>query len=328
VRPSNAPDWAAAVLACPRCHGRLANSASDEVRCRRCGRVGRWERGILRVTEASVHPSVRWYRSVGGARFHERTRIPFTMSSLDTPVYHHIFERLRPASTSSLIVDVGAGDGRNTHPWLAWGMTRVVATDAVFASLDRFRARLEKEHPGWLRRLLLVECDARRIPLADACVARILAIEVLCYLNEDYARGLAECRRLLAARGRLILSERAFEAGLLTALLYGGVRQMLQTAKDGYVWDGEGPRLVRNRIFTEERLVHLVEEAGLTPLVSVGLSSLPLVCGFLRQEGKLRPSDRRRFPAVVKLLRRLSGSTTARRTHVIVAARRAAPTRR
>jgi hypothetical protein len=118
----------------------------------------------------ATDPSISWYKEVDGTRFYERMQIPFTMSSLDTPVYWHYLESLKPDSAEKLIVDIGGGDGRNTEPWLAWGYKRVVATDAVFSSLARFHSRLRAEHPEWLERVLLVECDQ---PIDDVVAVRL-----------------------------------------------------------------------------------------------------------------------------------------------------------
>jgi len=44
---------------------------------------------------------------------------------------------------------------------------------------------------------LLVEADARCLPVRIAAADLGLAIEILCYMNEDYALGLSECNRIL-----------------------------------------------------------------------------------------------------------------------------------
>ena len=245
--------------------------------------------------------------------------IPFTMSSLDTPVYWHYLESLKPDSPEKLIVDVGGGDGRNTEPWLAWGYERVIATDAVFSSLARFQSRLRDEHPEWLERLLLVECDVRRLPIASAQADLVLAIEVLCYMNEDYELGLTDCKRLLSPEGRIMISERSWEGALLTRLLYGGVQEMLEMADTRDLLDGDAENLVRSRTFTEAELVEVAEKAGLSVSERKGLSLLPLVFGYLRQQDRFSAEDQRYLPRLSDLLKNLGNMGQMRRTHVVVA---------
>src|SRR5262249_59788012 len=106
---------------------------------------------------------------------------------------------VRGENLDALILDVGGGDGRNAVPWLRWGFRRLVVVDPVRAALARLRARLAVDNPDWLDRVLLIEADARHLPLRERCAERVQAIEALAYLNEDYSSGLSEGIRLLAA---------------------------------------------------------------------------------------------------------------------------------
>jgi ubiquinone/menaquinone biosynthesis C-methylase UbiE len=281
----------------------------------------RVERGIARYA-TSADDSIRFYRAVGGAHFHERSKIAFAMTSLDPPVYHGYLSELRPANLDDLVVDVGGGDGRNALPWLQWGLRRVVVVDAVFDALERLRARVAHEHPEWLERLLLIEADARSLPLLDGCAARVIAIEALAYLNEDYGLGLAECARLLQPDGRLLLADRDYEGGLLMRLYYfGGIAGLLEHAGSRDPWDGSAERLVRSRCFTEAELAAAVEAAGLRVLERKGVSALSLVISDLRARGAIAPDDEQRLENVHQLLRELGRSGAMRRSHVIIAAR-------
>src|SRR5262249_2024385 len=106
-----------------------------------------WSEGILKVDVVDSDPTIQWYESQGGADFQDRMQIPFTMTSLDTPLYHEILENERPADADAVVIDVGAGDGRNTLPFLKWGYRRVVAVEPVRASLVRLRQRAVQEFP-------------------------------------------------------------------------------------------------------------------------------------------------------------------------------------
>jgi len=79
------PGWAWEVLASPgggplRCEGRILWAADRP--------IGRIDQGILRFDMTSGDPSTEYYRTIGGAHFHERSVVPYAMTALDTPVYH------------------------------------------------------------------------------------------------------------------------------------------------------------------------------------------------------------------------------------------------
>jgi ubiquinone/menaquinone biosynthesis C-methylase UbiE len=318
VAPAVLPAWAGEVLACPHCHSALGHDGCVCL-CPRCGEVGRWEGGIARFAVEADDPSIAWYQSVGGAHFQERMQIPFTMSALDTPVYHSFLEQVRPGRLDAVIVDLGAGDGRNTLPWLTWGYRQVIAVDAVAASLLRLRAYLCAQYPEWLGRVLLVQADVRRLPLATGSAACAVAIETLNYLNEDYRSGLDESRRILDPQGVLLTAERAWEGALLIHLLYGGVGAFCQLAAGRDVWDGEPGHLVRSRSFTEPELRAALEAAHFAVLQSAGVPVFSVVLGYLRGQGKISGSDEVHRAAVDDCLRALAHHGTLRKAHVMVA---------
>jgi SAM-dependent methyltransferase len=170
--------------------------------------LGQVQDGVLRCGPDCRSAAVAYFQSIGGTHIFERAQVAYAMTTLDTPVYHAHLEDFAPADRNSVIVDVGGGDGRNTLPWLEWGFRRVVVIDPVAASLLRLRARVAADHPEWLDRILLIEADARHLPLRVGSADHMFAIESLCYLNEDYGPGVAECRRVLAPGGRLLVSDR------------------------------------------------------------------------------------------------------------------------
>jgi ubiquinone/menaquinone biosynthesis C-methylase UbiE len=266
--------------------------------------------------------SIEFYRDVGGARFHERAAMPYAMSALDTAVYHGYLSELRPHDPDAVIVDVGGGDGRNAMPWLQWGFRRVVVIDPVRAALCRLRARIMAEHPDWLDRLLLIEADARQLPLRGRCAERVQAIEALAYLNEDYERGFAECIRLMAEGGRLLVADRDYEGGLLTRLFYGGgIAGMLEQAGSRDIWDGNDRSIVRSRSFTAEEFVAMMRDHGLRILSHTGISVLSLILGYERANGRLAAEDEAHLTRARALLGELGRTGRMRRSHVIIAER-------
>jgi SAM-dependent methyltransferase len=276
--------------------------------------------GVACFPIATPDRSIEFYRDVGGAHFHERAAVPYSMSALDTEVYHSYLAELRCDNLDALIVDVGGGDGRNAVPWLRWGFRRVVVVDPVRGALARLRSRLEAEHPDWLDRVLLIEADARQLPLRERCAERVQAIEVLAYLNEDYSSGLRECIRLLPDGARLLVADRDYEGGLLTRLFYGGgIRGLLDQAASRGIWDGNETRIVRSRCFTAEEFETTIRDHGLRIVSQAGVSVLSLILGYERACGRLSPQDKAHLGEVRALLCRLGRAGSMRRSHVIVA---------
>ena len=313
------PEWAWEALASHgggplQCDGGILRAAGQP--------IGRIDRGILRFKLPNGDPSTEYYRAVGGAHFHERSAVPYAMTVLDTPVYHEYLRELAPDSRDALVVDVGGGDGRNALPWLQWGFKRVVVIDSTAAALSRFRARVLAENPKWLERLVLIECDARALPLANDTADRVLAIESLYYLNEKYEQGLAECHRVMRPEARLLLADRTYEGALLTRLLYyGGVGGMLETADGRQMWDGENPHRVLTRCFSREELLAILTARGFEIIEWGGISAFALLLSFLSKLDRLGPHTEAQLPAVRQLLISLGRTGCCRRCHVVIAAK-------
>ena len=316
------PTWAYEVLSCPASGDRIV-AEGDVLRTADGHTVGRIEDGIVRFPIASPTQGIQVYRAAGGAHFHERANTVFAMSALDTPVYHRILSRFRSADLDGIVVDVGGGDGRNARPFLEWGYRRVVVVDAVAEALARFRDRIAASQPDWLDRLLLIEADARTLPLMTGIADRVFSIETLYYLNEGYAEGLGECARLLSPTGKLLVSERDYEAGLVMRLLYFGLHELLETAGTRDLWDGNAAALVRSRCFTEAELVAMVDRAGLVVESISGTSLLALLLGWLRGQARINVEDERHRAKLAALLATLSETGTLRRCHVVVASKTA-----
>jgi SAM-dependent methyltransferase len=314
------PLWAVGILRCPDTHNalkiiddRIVSTAGEE--------IAKVIDGIVRFPVSVEDHNVKMYRAVGGSHFWERAKAGYAMSALDTPVYHQHLERAQPTSKNDIIVDVGGGDGRNARPWLEKGFQRVIIVDAVAEALARFRERIASEHPEWLDRILLVEADARRLPLAAGCAETVLAIESLCYLDDDYELGVRQCYALLAPKGRLLLSERDREGGLLLRLLYQGIEGMLEVSRTGIIVDGPPDAPMRTRAFTELELTTLLNDTGLDIRSIHGISLFSVVLGWMQNKHLLDPRNMAHLPAIATLLGELGQEGRARRCHVIVAQR-------
>jgi hypothetical protein len=178
-----------------------------------------------------------------------------------------------------------------------------------------------QNQPSWLDRVLLIETDARQLPLSEKCACCVISIETLCYLNEDYELGLAECVRLLEKRGTLIVSDRDYEGGLVLRLIYHGAQGLLQSCGTRSLWDGPVDGLVRSRTFTEEELRSVIENLGLKINSVQGMPLLPLLFGWLRGRNLVQPADYEKLPAIREFLRSLALNARMRRCHIISAQR-------
>jgi ubiquinone/menaquinone biosynthesis C-methylase UbiE len=316
------PHWAWQVLAAPgggplRCETGVV-WADDRP-------IGRMADGVLRFDMPRGDPSTEYYRVIGGAHFHERSAVSYAMTALDTPVYHDYLRELMPDDRDSLIIDVGGGDGRNSLPWLRSGFKRVIVVDSNGEALARFRARVAAENRTWLDHLVLVECDARSLPLIGEVADRVLAIEALYYLNDDYEEGLRQCHRVMRSRARLLLADRSYEGALLTQLLYyGGLEAMLETARGHEMCDGEDGHRVRTRFFVYEELRDLVAAQGFEIVESGGISAFALLLSFLSKLERLGDRTGKQLAAAHELLVRLGRTGWFRRCHVIIAEKRGA----
>ncbi|HXZ03113.1 MAG TPA: methyltransferase domain-containing protein [Stellaceae bacterium] len=319
-RFADLPLWALEILRCPQTDQAL--TLRDNRLVRQDGSdVGLVESGIVRMPMTKEDDNIRIYKRLGGAHFWERAKIPYAMSALDTPIYHEYLREVRPPSVEAVIVDVGGGDGRNTRPWLEQGFQRVVVVDAVAEALARLRSRIKAEAPDWLERVLLLEADARSLPLATGCASTVLAIESLYYLNDDYERGLRECVRVLKRGGKMLLSERDYEGGLFLRLLYHGIAPMLDSSHSHSIVDGEGDATMRTRCFTEAELVAMLSRNGLRVNSVRGTSLLAMVLGWMRHKELIATSDVAHLDETTALLRDLGREGRNRRCHVAVAER-------
>lgn len=314
-------DWALDVLRCPET-GESARRDGDRLILENGDELGRIEDGIVRLPAFGTDDNVRIYRKLGGPHFWERANVGYSMSALDTPVYHDFLQGVRPGCLNGVIVDVGGGDGRNARPWLENGYRRLVLVDAAAEGLARFRTRIGNERPEWLDHLLLIEADARRLPLKAGCADTVTAIESLFYLNEDYEIGLRQCKALLAPRGRLLLSERDYEGGLLLQLLYQGVARMVEASHTRRVVDGPVSEPMISRCFTEEELIALLSANGLAVQSVQGVSLFSVVLGWMRNRQLIGDGDAVHLPAVRAMLGKLGREGRMRRCHIVVAGRR------
>ena len=99
------------------------------------------------------------------------------------------------------IVEIGCGPGHALRHLLAADVTAVTGIDHSAEMLDQAaRRNAPAVAVGYLR---LLHGDFTRLPLADASVEAVLAVNVAYFMKD--AGALAEARRVLVPGGRLVL---------------------------------------------------------------------------------------------------------------------------
>lgn len=311
------PDWAFDVLRCPNTRAPVSLEGSV-LRLGDGKEVGRWERGIVRFPIHDRGSNTKFYREIGGVHFHEHASRPFAMSSLDAHVYHAHLETFCRNDLHGPVVDIGGGDGRNAEFFLARGYKRIIVVDVAVEALLRFRNRVAEHDPESLDRLLLIEADARNLPLGDSCATNVIAIEALSFLNEDYETGLADAARILASNGILVISEHDYEGGLAMKCFYHGLGAMIETSISRELWHGPAEHM---KMFTEEELLVFVRRCGLDVKATQGISIFSMILAWMQARSLLSDRDVKQLPAVRKMLADLGREGHMRRCHVIIAGR-------
>jgi len=123
--------------------------------------------------------------------------------------------RLLPPA-GALLLEVGAGAGRNTSRYAGFG--RIVLLDFSRSQLEQAQARL-----GRSERYILVAADAYRLPFVDGVFDAATMIRVLHHLA-DAPRALGQLRGALKGTGTLIL-EFANKRNLKAILRFWSGRQ-------------------------------------------------------------------------------------------------------
>lgn len=128
------------------------------------------------------------------------------------PLERRLTARLRAAAVGELppagarLLEIGAGTGANFAHYPE-GAT-VTATELSIEMLRRARAKPRRAN------VTLVQSPAERLPFADASFDAALSTLVLCSV-ESIDAALAELRRVVRARGRVVLVEHVRPPGLL-----------------------------------------------------------------------------------------------------------------
>ncbi len=142
------------------------------------------------------------------------------------------------------VLDVGTGDGTYALE-LARRGARVIGVDVSQTMLEAAKERAEKAGVE----LELTRADVRGLPFPDGHFDCVVAVTVLCFVD-DAARALSEMVRVLAPGGRLVIGE-------LGRWSLWAAKRRVQGLLGNETWEAASFR-------TRADLRSLVEEAGLS----------------------------------------------------------------
>jgi len=172
---------------------------------------------------------------------------------------------LGPVPAGSTVLDAGSGPGGNRS--ILPDDVHCIALDPSAHSLALSR---EHDYVGWL------QGDLLQLPLRDASVDLVLAMDVFEHLDED-ARAAREILRVLKPGGRLLVTVPAFQ----------------------WLWGLQDRLSHHRRRYTRPELLKVLAEAGfkterstyfntiLLPLIWVGRRILDVIPHRLESEGQI-----------------------------------------
>lgn len=112
--------WKLDILKC-KCGKPEFEARMEKVICNNCGIIYLLQNNMLCVEEKELDKGTAFYTKIKGTNLSERARVKFTTTYFETKIYHDYLRRYSPTNKSSLILDVGCGDGRNIN-WFVGGL--------------------------------------------------------------------------------------------------------------------------------------------------------------------------------------------------------------
>jgi ubiquinone/menaquinone biosynthesis C-methylase UbiE len=141
---------------------------------------------------------------------------------LTGPATARLASQVSSISDTDHVVDIGCGPGSAARAAAGHG-ARVTAVDPAAVML-RLASRLtrRKSRVSWL------QGGAEDLPLADGCATVVWSLATVHHWK-DVSAGLAEVRRVLAARGRFVVIERRVRPGATGLASHGWTDQQVQS---------------------------------------------------------------------------------------------------
>ena len=184
-----------------------------------------------------------------------------------------------------IVLDIGCGDGRFTELLLNLGYKKIIATDIdikPLLSLHEYAVKNKFEE-----NILIIRCNAARLPIQNDKVDIVLAIGVLYYLNEDFESSIKEIYRTLKPEGLLINSEPDLEGAIYKSAIFEEIEDFLENFNKKIFKEERGVTNYKFRLFEKEQIKTILSQNGFDVLDYHGLSLLPSILRIKMVRGEL-----------------------------------------
>jgi len=278
------PEDGAGTLACPKCRFSLTEEK------------GIWHNPAL--------PGFQPGNYCGNIDYTSRLADPYSTTGRETPYYCAFLERVvETLGQGSVSLDLGCGDGRFTKHLLALGLDRIFAVDLDLSNLQRLSSRLTEEER---QRTVLLQADARRVPLAPASLDAVFAMGVLNVLVDQIEPVCRHLCALLKPEGTLVNSDPTLEGSLLYALVRHDFEEFLEVARTHTkTVDYDGDRSRRYAVFEQGKMESVLSSCGFDLHETRGIPVLPsLIFGGVLQ---MQEWDDETKKALVRTVEELAG---------------------
>lgn len=163
---------------------------------------------VIRHISPDLVPHSLWYRAESQAFFGIRARTWDTKFGDDMPAYASAVAEAVIAAGGT-VIDLGCGTGRALPT-----LRDAVGAAGSVIGIDHTREMLDVAcASGRAGTAMLIQCDARQLPLGDCCADAVFAAGLVTHLP-DLRAGLRELARVTRAGGTLILFHPSGRAAL------------------------------------------------------------------------------------------------------------------
>lgn len=273
---------------------------------------GIWTKGLIEDDNLAM------YEKEGGSIFRERARVPGTHTYFDTQAIAQHLSKIFVDHKADVVMDLGCGDGRIVEWFLENTSCNVIAVDGTYESLKRMYETYLKHDEQLLERTLLIHADMMEVPVNNACCEFLWTYEVLCFLHDDYAKGIQKCADLLKPGGIAAIGDRSKEFGVVHELLNRGPAGMLKTFQEDAVIDSWNESEIVTRVLTADEIAGYMNDCGLEEIHRTGVSFLPLIISYLRSHGQFVSEIEDMAERLSEITMRYSKADSLNRTNIIV----------
>ncbi|MFL2983115.1 MAG: class I SAM-dependent methyltransferase [Candidatus Neomarinimicrobiota bacterium] len=186
-------------LYCPECEKQL-EIKNEKLKCDKCEYLLIKNKNIW-TSEDTLELGYKDWQKSDGTRLRERSKSKFSTSKFESIYYNKIIHNsLKYLKDNSIILELGAGDGRFTNMLQANHF--VIVNDINFQSLLRY-SNISTDNS----RLLFICCSFEKLPIKKNSLDLITAIECLYYSNDKFEDIFRNLFKLLITNGLFLDSE-------------------------------------------------------------------------------------------------------------------------